>query len=423
VADLGPPKAREGTAADGGPLDAGDVGLDAGDGGLEGADGPGGAASVKSVLLVALGTEDACAVVDEGAGAASNIQVRCWGSNAKGQLGAKTAAPYSSTPVTANSGLLMVASVPTDGDLALATSYACVVNLNHRLSCWGNVAPDVPQTLAEINAASIAENGGCVVYGSPLALKCWGAFTPTGGTGVVPQDGGGAIDNAFQSVAVGGAHACGIRTGGADAYCWGANNHGQLGTTPGPAVGAPSRVGLQGVVLKIAAGLDSTCALVAMDAAQASAGSGSVYCWGANGHGQVGIDSNGRDIPTPNMVRIGPAATEIAVGETHACAVLQDASVWCWGDNTSQQLGVGTAQSIASSAQPLSVKRLNHAGTPIDLGDVKLMAAGGQTTCAIDANFQMLWCWGANDLGQAGQSLAGVPISERVVSYATPIAW
>jgi len=89
----------------------------------------------------------------------------------------------------------------------------------------------------------------------------------------------------------------------------------------------------------IAAGHDHSCALL---------DNASVKCWGFNGSGQLGIDNTiwmGNDsgdmagLPSINL-GTGRTATAIAAGEYHNCALLDNASVKCWGYNATGQLGI-----------------------------------------------------------------------------------
>jgi hypothetical protein len=67
---------------------------------------------------------------------------------------------------------------------------------------------------------------------------------------------------------------------------------------------------------------------------------GHAYCWGKNDHGQVGDGgTNDRDKPT-RVVGLPPIVS-IAMGTYHACALATDEQVWCWGDGTGGQLGDG----------------------------------------------------------------------------------
>ena len=91
----------------------------------------------------------------------------------------------------------------------------------------------------------------------------------------------------------------------------------------------------------ISAGYAHTCAVLDDD---------SVKCWGRNNYGQLGFGdtSNRGDGPGEmgdnlDAVDLGTGRTAkmISAGDVHTCAVLDDDSVKCWGDNDYGQLGLG----------------------------------------------------------------------------------
>jgi alpha-tubulin suppressor-like RCC1 family protein len=139
------------------------------------------------------------------------------------------------------------------------------------------------------------------------------------------------------------------------------------------------------------------------------------YCWGDNALGQLGNGMPG-DTATPTLVKFAapvPKPTQLALGAHHSCAVMNDDSVRCWGDNSKSQLA--QPASIGGSLVPVSALKAPGIGLPY----VKSIAVGGDTTCAVRLDFYKLpiSCWGANDSGQAGQ-----PLSVSVVPYATPMS-
>jgi alpha-tubulin suppressor-like RCC1 family protein len=105
---------------------------------------------------------------------------------------------------------------------------------------------------------------------------------------------------------------------------------------------------------------------------------------------------------SPALTIAGPAAPAGAVplpivagGGGHTCAVAPDQSVWCWGQNTTGQLG---NSSIADSTVPVHVTGVAQA----------LAVAGGHDhSCAIDTGHNV-WCWGANAFGQLGNGTTSV---------------
>lgn len=82
-------------------------------------------------------------------------------------------------------------------------------------------------------------------------------------------------------------------------------------------------------------------------------------------------------------------ATQVAVGVYHACALLNDRSVRCWGGNAFGQLGDGTT---TDRDAPVRVEGLPPAAQ---------IVAGARHTCARSVEGRVL-CWGANGDGQLG---------------------
>jgi len=104
----------------------------------------------------------------------------------------------------------------------------------------------------------------------------------------------------------------------------------------------------------IAAGQYHTCALL---------DNASVKCWGRNYYGQLGIDNttNMGDntgemavLPTVNL-GTGRTATAIAAGDYHTCALLDNASVKCWGWNTDGQLGIDNTTHMGDDTGEMAV--------------------------------------------------------------------
>jgi alpha-tubulin suppressor-like RCC1 family protein len=89
----------------------------------------------------------------------------------------------------------------------------------------------------------------------------------------------------------------------------------------------------------------------------------------------------------------GVARSKVAAGYAHTCAIKDDGSLWCWGDNNFGQIGDGT-------------KKNKYSPVKIIESGVVSVAAGGAHTCAIKKD-RSLWCWGNNFYGQIGDGTEG----------------
>ncbi|KAJ1479246.1 regulator of chromosome condensation 1/beta-lactamase-inhibitor protein II, partial [Baffinella frigidus] len=194
--------------------------------------------------------------------------------------------------------------------------------------------------------------------------------------------------------------------------CWGGNDFGQLGLGDTRdrgrwanymGVNLPSvDLGANWTIVEVAAGGGHTCARLENGAARA------LKCWGWNMLGQLGLGdtltrggeggSMGDSLPAVQL-GTGRSAVALALGTRHSCALLDDASVKCWGRNKNGDLGLGDSQNRGDGAG-----EMGEALPAVDLGagrTVVQLAAGSHHTCALLDNGQ-LKCWGRNFRGQLG---------------------
>lgn len=144
------------------------------------------------------------------------------------------------------------------------------------------------------------------------------------------------------------------------------------------------------------AGGSSTCSLLD------DSGNTINKCWGQNSSGQLGTLSfsltahgdEAGEAPRDNdsMTLISDLnILSMDLGSQHACAVMSDNNVYCWGENQNGQLGIGT-----NSDQKIMNLMVN-----LDDEPVAEVSAGGQFTCARQFNGKVR-CWGLNSSGELG---------------------
>jgi serine/threonine protein kinase/alpha-tubulin suppressor-like RCC1 family protein len=189
-------------------------------------------------------------------------------------------------------------------------------------------------------------------------------------------------------LAAGMTHSCGIGVSGTG-FCWGANDDGQLGDGSRTRRAGPVRVGTDERLSAVAAGMAHSCALTV---------GGRLLCWGSNRHGQLG-DGSRTDRPAPVPAAGGRSFRTLAAGWAHGCAIAADGRAFCWGRNDEGQVGDGGS---VDRTQPTEVAG-GHRFSAI--------AAGSAHTCGVRADGVLL-CWGRNthgQLGTGGGAAAGAP--------------
>ena len=349
-----------------------------------------GGACVDSLVAVAASNVHSC-------GQRSSGTVVCWGENALGQLGTGTTTD-SAVPV-------VVAGVAAAQNLDVSNSdeFSCAVERTGSVVCWGQndrgmlgrPTPEVsnePTAVPGVTDAVLAAAGGwhaCAVR-SGRTVVCWG----TNDSGQLGNGTTSDLSTTFTATAVpgltdivalsaGGSHNCSIDDTGL-VMCWGQNYRGQVGVTSGPTVASPSAVPSIDDAIQVDLGAAFSCALR----------STGVWCWGDNQFGQLGSGSTPIQRIAAELVAGTAGAVHVSAGGNHACAVLGDATVTCWGANNFGQLGDGTTTNRPS---PVAVIGLAEPATHV--------VAGGRHTCvALESGG--VACWGENMSGQLGTGAA-----------------
>ncbi len=212
-------------------------------------------------------------------------------------------------------------------------------------------------------------------------------------------------------LSLGALHSCALNAAG-ELRCWGSQALGVqtegLSTCDGsPCATEPLLVQTPAPVLQVASGFSHACALLR---------DGEVRCWGVNVLGSVGVSSPWtetmggvrvhQDVELPARVELPAPAVRLfaAPGAFYTCASLEDGSLYCWGDNSYGQLGGGETEEVCIDAGP---SELRCSVTPVEVGleqPVQLAAFGERHACAVTAD-GALFCWGYAASGQLGADI------------------
>ena len=396
----------------------------------------------RTAVELTAGKAHTCARLDNGS-------VKCWGYNDAGQLGQENTDVFGDASGDM-SGLSSIDLSDALGNarsavkIAAGSNHTCAILDDGKVKCWGlNDWGQLGQRHESTIGDSFGDMGANLSY-SDLGtgrtahdiatgalhtcvrldngrIKCWGKniYGQLGQGNILPHgsnqnemgDNLTSIDvgtGAFAAVklAVGYSHSC-ANLGFSSMKCWGKNDSGQLGQGHTNNLGDGSdemgdylsAIDVNGNVVEIAVGKNHSCALL---------DDGSVKCWGDNQYGQLGIDSiadigdesseMGSNLTSVNL-GTGRTAMEIVTGGDHTCARLDNSSVKCWGYNEFGQLGQDSTNDVGDVAGDMAALSAINLGT--DRTAVQV-AAGENFTCARLDNGNVK-CWGSNSNGQLGQ--------------------
>ncbi len=312
------------------------------------------------------------------------------------------------------------------------------------------------------NIISVAAGGGhSLAAGSDGYVWAWGgnvAGQVGDGTMTSPRtlpikvkdtSGTGYLSSVIK-VTAGSSHSMALKNDGG-VWAWGYNNYSQIGDGSPTDHSTPVRV-------KDAAGTGYLTNISAISGAYnnpfALDNDGTVWAWGGNNVGQGGFSSVSRSasntttLDKPNHILAMVDATKLAdvTKITSNLALKNDGTIWGWGNNSSGELGDGTAvnqsvavpvdggyfsnvASIASTAHSVALKndgtvwswgygyygslginsnvnkyspvQVRDASGANYLTDVIAIAANGYFSLALK-NDGSVWAWGQNSSGQLG---------------------
>lgn len=373
---------------------------------------------VPLVDEIAAGFTHTCAILHDG-------RVRCWGLNFSGQLGLGHTNPVGLTPETLPHTVPPVDLGPgrTAVQISAGINHTCALLDNAQVLCWGsgaggalgqgdqqNVGDDeTPGSAGPVDlggghtavAVSAGGSDSCAILDDG-SVKCWGAGTVGklgyGNTTNVQDPstvGPVSLGAGRTAVAIDAAadHTCAILSTG-EVMCWGNNFAGKLGYGFGDseleAIGDDETPDTFGTIdlgghsaLQVTSGDHFTCALLDDHTAR---------CWGSGFRGLNGYPgSNDFHSPPAQPIDFGPGRTvlQIEAAADHACAVLDDHTLRCWGFGNDGRLGYANTADIGDNETPGS------AG-PVDIGPGRTAdaaSAGSFHSCALMDDGEVR-CWG-----------------------------
>lgn len=195
------------------------------------------------------------------------------------------------------------------------------------------------------------------------------------------------------SVTTGYIHSLALKNDGT-VWAWGANSFGQLGNGQTSLRIAPIQTGLTNTIA-ISTGLEHSLGLKS---------NGTVWTWGKNGKGQLGDGTGILPFSSTPIQVVGLGGSGfltdiiyISGGEKHSLALKNDSTVWVWGWNGTGQLGINT-----TVGKNTPVKVLGLGGTNF-LDNIIAISGGSGHSLALKSD-GTVWAWGYNNKGQLGDS-------------------
>jgi alpha-tubulin suppressor-like RCC1 family protein len=257
--------------------------------------------------------------------------------------------------------------------LAVTTGrdHSCGIDVDRRAYWWGSNAAGqlgVPET--KVDCGTVEDPRPCSLV--PMPIAAGGRWT---------------------MLSAGESHTCGVTTDGA-AYCWGNDEHGQLGA-PGTDRWQPVQIASATPFRSVAAGFEHSCGVTTAN---------TVLCWGRNARGELG-DSVVRDASPPRVVNPGTEYVDVSVSQQRTCARRITGQVDCWGAIWVYR--EGGAEFRRAQPTPEVVP-----SSPA----MAILSVGTFATCGVDAS-GFGYCWEANPNGQHGDGTTeGDTVPRRMAS-------
>jgi alpha-tubulin suppressor-like RCC1 family protein len=304
---------------------------------------------------------------------------------AAGAVTPSAAANYSASYVVKSDGTLWAWGGNSFGELGLGTYVPAAIPVQLGTDThWQTVAA------GSLRVVAIKQDG---------TLWRWASWEGPDLT-VPTQAAGGAWTGPWKAAAVGDNHELFLKQDGS-LWAAGSNDSGQLGV-PSPGTAVPVQVGSANWKA-IAAGYAHSAAVKT---------DGTLWTWGGNDSGQLGRVADGaHPANAPGQVGSDTHWAAVYAASYVTVAIKTDHSLWAWGDNSMGQLGLGTVGGTHGSP--------TRVGTA---SDWKTVAASSTHEAALKTD-GTLWTWGINDEGQLGLTPVGYGPFPAPTKVGTATSW
>jgi len=205
----------------------------------------------------------------------------------------------------------------------------------------------------------------------------------------------GTLTN-WAQVATGAYHTRAITTNG-ELYAWGSNGQGRLGDGTTFARSSPVQIGALTNWAYAADGQPTS----ALNFTVAIKTDGTLWSWGSNQTGRLGIGVYGGDRSSPVQIGALTNWSQASIGDAEAAAIKTDGTLWAWGNNNGGRLGDNTTFARSSPVQ---------IGTLTNWAQVSVAGSTGMHAVKTDGT---LWAWGSNASGRIGDNVAGTNVGYR----------